>query len=244
MNEKYLVHRDEAIVFDENEKATVMPNYNNLEDILKKENLIEKIEYEIERVKNIMENIEILGLKKKKNFAGLICFGLCTLLCIVLTAGNAYEQPELNRNLMEIMSSNAYIIKPMACITLVASPIFHFIGIQADSRKEFNGYKCRLMYLNAKLSKEKEELAKLKQNSRLKDDDKAPVKVTTIREDIDELLSLKRALISCYDIGYAVDEYSKYLENGTLDERINDMQLGDSGTQLIKKFISEQKRSK
>lgn len=66
MNEKYLVHKDEAIVFDENEKATVMPNYNNLEDILKKENLIEEIEYEIERVKNIMENIEILGLKKKK----------------------------------------------------------------------------------------------------------------------------------------------------------------------------------
>lgn len=244
MNEKYLVHKDEAIVFDENEKATVMPNYNNLEDILKKENLIEEIEYEIERVKNIMENIEILGLKKKKNFAGLICFGLCTLLCIVLTAGNAYEQPELNRNLMEIMSSNAYIIMPMACITLVASPFIHFIYMRADPQKEFNGYKCKLNFLNDKLSKEKEELAKLKQNSRLKDDDKTPVKVTTIRKDIDELLSLKHALISCYDIGYDLDKYYEYLEDETLDERIKGMGLEDSGAQLIKKFISEQKRPK
>lgn len=242
MNEKYFTHKGDAIVFDENGNATIIPNSNNLEKILEKENLIENLEEDIERIKKIMSNIRALGLKKRKNFAGLICFGFCTFLTIFITAAGVYEHPEFNRNLSEIINNNAYIIQPLTCISLIASPIFHFIGIQADPRKKFNGYKCRLMYLNAKLSKEKEELAKLKQNSRVKDGDKIPVRMTTIKEDIDKLLSLKRELTSCYDIGYDVDKYSKYLENGTLDEKISDMQLGDSGTQLIKKFISEQKR--
>ena len=196
MNKEYVYKDGKALIIDENGKQKETDYYDNLDEVLAKENLIENME----KYKKKLEK-EINNLKNYKFHKIYFLFSLIGLPLISLLM--SYIFPILLIGTNEILKLIAQFVVPL----------FSLIGITM-AYCEYIEYKTAL---NIQRGKEtKLELLKSTIKSSKEDDDFSIKKV----EDKKYINNLSVALDFFYDLGYNEKKYYKLYKKGKLGNKL------------------------
>ena len=235
MNVSYTYIDGKAIIFDENGNQVPVEYYDNLDDILIQENIVETIENRI----NELSNIQILP---KKRFIPLITIGVAIAILVAplilsLISGSNLYITYVDTILGKISFFKMIVIicgvtaGPLALICDIANHQIYNDFIKHNTAKF-----CELEFLTKQLVEEKKKLETLrKEKSKTKED--SNFRVVKV-DDIEKLKQLKHYIELYYSLGYDIEKLYKYLENGTLEEFLNNSYNTDD-VELSKQFLEK-----
>lgn len=232
MNKEYTYIDGKVIVRDEKGKQKVVEYYDNLDDVLKQENLLENIQKRIIQLK--IEKEKLGANKKYKPFyclltalAGVfICLSLITVLChynILIT---------FDMVLMKNLCLGASGI--MVLTGVLFDTVGHIFNKRVKKRKKV--VNDELDILEKIEDAEKEKLEKLK-NDKVKENEPTEFKTTKLN-DIESLNNLKSRLQLYYKINDNLKKYYDYLQQGKLDQELSNC-YNETDIEIAKKIIEE-----
>lgn len=246
MNKQYICKDDKVIVSNEEGLLREIPNYNNLEEILEQENIIDNIEKEINRLIILRDNPKPLS----KHFQKGIKYALLILVPVIIELLSkglhfpiaTYETP------IGIMS----VTSAMELCIAVGLIIGEAINMYRDNKEQTErdntkkGLEASINYLNKVLNKEYIKLNKLnKENNVTYDND---FEVGTIKiHDPKYLSEIDNYKMVNYKVCSNIKKYYKHYLSGTLHfllEKENDINnfdnyydvIEEEGPKLIKNF--------
>ncbi len=155
MNEKYIYADGKVVVIDSN-GGSIRDYTDNIEDILVKENIVEKTEKELEKEK---ENLIDLKSYKKlllKYYGGGITVAGIGLAGAIALLTPIHGSPLLAWTGVATFSTGLTILE----IGLIRRWIFNYQEI----KKEINGTEREIKFLTKKLAEEKDNLINIKQS--------------------------------------------------------------------------------
>ncbi len=235
MNVSYTYIDGKAIIFDENGNQVPINYYNNLDDVLIQENVIETIENKIKE----LGNIKILPKKRFIPFT-TICATIVILVAPLIlglifginmyttSVSTAFGEMNLFKMIAIICGVT---IEPVAIITDILNH-----SIYNDFVKHNNAKVSELEFLKSKLIKEKEKLNSLKKES-FECEEKKDFKTVKVN-DIEELKQLKNMLLLYYDLGYNSKKYYTYQQQGKLRKKLA-KKYSEEDIKLIEQYLEE-----
>ena len=235
MNSSYTYINGKAIIFDENGNQVPINYYNNLDDVLVQENVVETIENKIKE----LGDIKILPKKKFIPFT-TICITIGILiapLILSLIFGINMYTTCVNTafgemNLFKIIAIICGVTtEPVAVITDILNH-----SIYNDPIKHNNAKVSELEFLKRKLVEEKEKLNTLKKQS-IETEKKEDFKIVKV-DDIEELKQLKNMLLLYYDLGFNPKKYYKLQQQGKLKERLA-KKYSENEIKLVEQYLEE-----
>ncbi len=235
MNISYTYIDGKAIIFDENGNQIPTKYYDNLDEVLVQENVVETIENGIK----YLGDIKTLPKKKFVPFKtiGVILTILVAPIIINLISGiNIYTMPS-NPTSGEMSLFKFIVIN--SAITIVPLSLLIDIGdhlIYKSKVKKQNAKKCELEFLKKQLVEEKQKLESLK-NEKNKEKEDFTFSIVKVN-DVEQLKQLKHYIELYYSLGYDIKKLYKHLENGTLEKFLNKSYNTDD-VQLAKDFLEE-----
>ena len=213
---QYIYNDGKALIVDDKKKQSLVDYYDNLDDVLVKENLIEKIESEIVKVKN-----EINSIKKRSIPAvwlGVLFLSLLPMLISSTLFKGADEVMTIfgfmiNENVLPgcIVSSFVFVI---SLVLAVSETIF--INM---SRRDKHARKLQLSVLEQRLKEEKNMLEELKLDK--SNTEKQNDFYLTFVNDKKALSDLKKYLQTFYELGFSEDKYYKRYQKNKLSKCFN-----------------------
>ena len=217
MNKECIYINGNVLVEDENRKKKEVQYQDNIEEILYEENVIESIGNK--RNELIYKKARInLKLKKKTNKVFRIILILSSIISAVIIPQTMISTTAL---------LGVFHVKDVVTIALlIASIAFNVFDVVSEKkekenlRKETSAITCELEFLYKQLDKEKEKLEELN-NNKTKENIPEGLKISKIN-DRDLLENIKHNLELHYNLGYNLEKYYKYLEDGILEEKINE----------------------
>ena len=217
MNKECIYINGNVLVEDENRKKKEVQYQDNIEEILYEENVIESIGNK--RNELIYKKARInLKLKKKTNKVFRIILILSSIISAVIIPQTMISTTAL---------LGVFHVKDVVTIALlIASIAFNVFDVVSEKkekenlRKETSAITCELEFLYKQLDKEKEKLEELN-NNKTKENIPEGLKISKIN-DRDLLENIKHNLELHYNLGYNLEQYYKYLEDGILEEKINE----------------------
>lgn len=224
MNIAYTYIDGNVIIFDEKGNQIPTEYYDNLDKVLVQENIIEVIEKRIQK-------LEANKLKTKKRFIPTSIFIGIIVWFIAINFIPSLFNIYLFLNTIE-----------MSLITLIASIIFGIILDCQEYRHYKNNLKkemantCELEFLKDKLVEEKQKLESLKKEKSKENEDSA-FRVVKVN-DVEKLKQLKHSLELYRKLGYDLKKLYKYLENGTLEKKLNKY-YSNNDVELARQFLEE-----
>ena len=240
MNTEYVYKDGKALIVDENDNQKTVTYYDNLDDVLVQENLIETMEEEIKKLEK--ETSEYKKSSKLSRFLLvwypflLFTFGPLIMFPVMI---NFFGMNDLvNTSLFGTINSGTLlglISSPMLAVPgLLMTIVLHLQekGFEQDQK----GKATQLKYLKRSLVEEKEtleELKSVKTNSQERDD----FYVSKV-DNIDMLKKLRRFLLFCYDLGYNEEKYFRYYQKGKLNSYLG-KSVNDAGIQIAKEHFEE-----
>lgn len=240
MNKDYVYVDGKVIVRDEKDNYIEKEYYDNLDKVLVKENLIEIIEEQIEKL-TIKDEMS----KKNKNKyiplhmynALLVTFGLPPLLIWYSTGTNPYMHTidTFLGTFNEVVFFN--IISGILSLPIASSLTFVDYSNFKDIKCEKEAIKTELKYLKLRLEKEKENLDSLqKDKTKIKDN----FKFRTIKvDDKNELDKLNKYINLYYELGYNKEKYYNYFINGKLDKKMQ-KKYSEEEIKLMKDYFNQE----
>ena len=235
MNVSYTYIDGKVIIFDENGNQVPVEYYDNLDEVLVKENIIETIENEIKDLGNVKT-------LPKKRFIPLITIGVAMAILIVPLILNLVCGTNIYTTFVDTAFGKINLFKIIASICgITVGPLALFCDIYNhqnynDFIKYNNAKTYELEFLKNKLVEEKEKLESLK-NAKSKEKEDSTFRVVKV-DDIDQLKQLKHSLELYRSLGYDIEKLYKYLENGTLEDKLN-KSYNSEDIQLAKAFLEE-----
>lgn len=222
MNVAYTYIDGKVIILNEKGKQIPIEYYDNLDKVLVQENIIEIIEERIHK-------LEANKLKTKKRFipTNIFISIIVWLITVQFITVNIYSF----LNTIE-----------MNLITLIAATTLGIVFDCQEYRHYKNGIKkemantCELDFLKKQLVEEKQKLETLKKEKSKEKED--PTFRVVVVNDVEKLKQLKHSLELYRKLGYDLKKLYKYLENGTLEEKLNKSYSNDE-IQLAKQFLEE-----
>ena len=238
MNKEYTYIDGKVIVKDENGTQNPIEYYDNLDEVLIQENLIETMEKKISKLEKESEDYK---KHNKKHYIPIIFpFGLLATLI-----GPAYAYWLGNTDIY--VSSVNTIFGTMneavlySCFSTLFLPILSLLELQMyhyykNSKKDEKGINSELEFLKQQIIIEKQKLFELEKEKTKNREDKRfrSVKV----EDLEELKALKSCLDLYYDLGYNGEKYYKYYLQGKLDNKLG-RYYNDTGIEAAKEYLEE-----
>ena len=222
MNKEYSYYDGIAIVKDDKDNQKPVEYTDKLDDILVQENLIETIENDIKCLEKEKRKYKIV---KPKTF--IPPFSIACILSIMFLPAFMYYYfgdtsiyiREVNTIFGAIKSSSFYQLG----LTLGALPISLCIdALSIYDHKHFlkreKGIDQGLEFSRKQLEKEKEKLNELiqKQEKVKREENFALEKIN----DVEKLREFKNMLYLYYNIGKNYEKYSKYYQQGILEEKL------------------------
>lgn len=229
MNKEYIYKDGKIVVIDELGKLKNIDYSDNFNEILIKENLIEQMELEHEKL-----------IKEKKHNKN-ISFKLLTksVFCL-LTIPVVLILLPLITGVVEFVS-----LPIIGCIGATGIPVFLTIFLIYEYNKTDNinkGIENQIKFLESKLNIERENLTKLKRE-KTKEDKIILVPVSKRVDDIQELKRLREQLIVYYNCGYYQARYQKYFKKRNSRKKLlkyyNEEQI-----KLAEEYLSNQNKQK
>ena len=216
MNKEYVYNNGKALIVDDKKKQKLVDYYDNLDDVLVKENLIEEIESEILKVKK-----EIKSIKKRSIPAvwlGVFVFSLIPLLIsTILLKGSG-----------EVMTRFGFMMNESVLVGCIGSSfafgISSLFGINETifiirSRKDKYARELQLNVLEQRLEEEKNMLEELKLDK--SNTEKENDFYLTFVNDKKALSDLKKYLQTFYELGLSEDKYYKRYQKNKLGKCFN-----------------------
>lgn len=229
MNKNYLCANGEVLVIDENGNHTIRDNVDNIDAILVKENVVEKLEKEKKELEYLLKRDEV---PEKYNFKYLKTFIAAGLLSFVFGS------------FMTWFDSSAFFNSLLAfgfCYTLIGLLIYsEDYGNYNRLVKTNNGRLKKLDFIEKKLDKEKSLLEQLtKECSQVTNVENSTVNKVN---DNEEMKKLSELLKIYYELGYNEDYFFDLYSEGKLDYLFDGFYDKDD-VEDIKKFILSKKNN-
>lgn len=246
MNKECIYIEGKAIIVDEKGYNKPIEYYENLEEVLVKENLIETMENkanELNKEKELLEKIKtsafldlIIGI-----MFIVIPYVLPNIFITLLTGSN----PIINSILGSIRSGTLISILMGPVMNVMSIPfLINSYSSTKNRISKINGINSELTYLKNNIENEKQIIKQLKEkeNKSNKIEEYQIIKVN----DKVALKNLRDYLTLYYDCGYNIKKYYKYFEKDLLWKKLCDIYtveqierieeyLEEKGPQLVKK---------
>ncbi len=240
MNREYIYKDGKALIIDENDNQKNVDYYDNLDDVLVQEDVIEVLESEIKQLEE-----ELSSYKKPSKFSRwswiLMPFLIFTFVPLIFSQimGPVFGMDRV---------VNAAIfgsIKAMDLAGLIMSFTFSPFGAllslksyikEKEIDKQLKGKETQLEYSKKELVELKEGLNELKLD---KTNSKKTEEFYVSKVDSkEELKKLRNYLIFCYKLGYNEQKYFKYYQQGKLESYL-EKTTTDTGIEFINKHFEE-----
>lgn len=240
MNKEYTYIDGKVIISDENDNKTQSDYYDNLDEVLVQENIIETMEGKIQELEK-----ESKSYKKynRKHYIPVI-FPMVVLMSTIgapimfnlLTGTNSFAT-YVDTIFGTISQALATSIPMSICFLPLGA------GIELTMYKDYKtslkiekGINSELDFLKKQIEKEKECLEGLKQES-TRDKEKTDFRTVKV-DDLQQLKALRSYLDFYFDLGYNGEKYYQYYQDGQLDKKLQKYYT-DTGIQLAKEYIEK-----
>ncbi len=240
MNKEYTYIDGKVIVSDENGNKVPMEYYDNLDEVLIQENLIETIEDKISYLENESNSY------KKNNKKHYIPFVLPMSILILVFGVPALYSGLNNTNayvstintIFGSMNEAVFSIGLCSITVLPLVSLFELDGYKKhrERLKEEKGVNSELDFLKEQLIKEKEHLIKL-QNDKKRDNENKEFRVVEVN-DLERLRNFRSHMNLFYDLGYNGEKYYKYLQEGKLETKLS-KHYTELGIGVAKEYLEE-----
>lgn len=251
MNTNYIHIDNKAIISDENGNKKVIPYYDNLYDVLTKENIIEKFEKELKKTIDRSNELKKSGKHYFPIFVPevllLIHVGIPILFKYIDKNNTGMLTDPLYGSLTLVNILQIYLDIP--CLTLATLiDILHYSDFMSI-RKEKNGNEVKIEYLKKELNLIKEELKGLNSNktnsSIQKDGEWNETNLENnpfVKDYVNQIINIY------YKLGYDEKKLYKYYLQGKLNKVFegNNLNLAtkyfeEKGNVLSKKYNIKKK---
>ena len=240
MNKGYTYIDGKVVISDENGNHTQSEYYDNLNEVLVQENVIEKMEEKIKELTK--ENEKNSNAKKRyipKHLYLYIMLG-CALatapLFWILTGVNPYISNvdtvfgSVNRALIY---TSVVVVSGMPCCVLMTIDNYRNYRNKVNIG---NGISSELEFLKLQLEKEKENLISLKRDKTRYNEDK---EIKSFKVDDKQRLEALRSYLVLYnDLGYNREKYYRYYKQGKLDYELQ-KHYSENEIKLAKEYLEE-----
>ena len=237
MNKEYTYIDGQVIISDENGKKTPVDYYDNLDEILIQENLIETIENKISLLEK--ESNAYKKYNAKHYIPFFLLMGLMTIVGVPVLFSHCVENPTgyISTSIGEV-NQNLFIFTAFSAITL---PFTGFMELDRytkykDCLKREKGINSELEFLKQQIIVEKERLVELK-SKKTRTNENQDFRVVKVN-DLEILKIFKSWLNLYYDLGYNGEKYYKYYQQGKLDAKLG-KHYTDFGIEIAKEYLEE-----
>ena len=236
MNIEYTYINGKVIICDENDNKTQRDYYDNLDEVLVQENIIEFME---EKIQNLETESQLSNKKNRRRYIP-VAFPM-TLFMTTIGTPTMYNLFTDGANVDTIFGTISIALAAGITMTLTFLPFGSGVELimhneYKNSLRNENGINSELDFLKAQIVKEKEYLDSLKQDQTR---DKENTDFRTVKvDDLQQLIVLRDFLYLYYDLGFNGDKYYKYYQDGKLDKKL-EKYYSDTGIQLAKEYIEE-----
>jgi len=240
MNKEYTYIDGKAIIKDENGNQTPIEYYDNLDEVLVQENVIETME---DRIAYLEKESKEYKKYNRKHYIPVI-FPLSTLMTTVGVPAMFYW---LGNTGIYISTINT-IFGPMneallysglfstLFLPLVGLMEFNMYRQHKDSLKKEKGTNSELEFLKKQIIEEREHLVELKKE-KTGTEVKKEFRVVQV-DDLERLKAVKSWLSLYYDLGYDGEKYYGYYEKGKLDSKLGKY-YNEKGIEVAKEYLEE-----
>ncbi len=240
MNKEYTYIDGKVIIRDEKGSQRPDDYYDNLDDVLVQENLIETME---NRIAELEKESKKYKKYNKKRYIPTI-FPMVTLMTTIGAPVLFYLLTGTNP--LTISTDTVFGVQNLAVsLSTIFSMIFIPIGALVDvalyrQHKDFlktaDGVDSELEFLQKQLVDEKKELEELKED-KTRDREVTTFRVVTV-DDKQQISLLKNYLSFYFNLGYNVRKYYRYYQQGLLDEKLKKSFTPD-GIEAAKEYLEE-----
>ena len=238
MNKEYTYIDGKVILRDDNGNQTLTEYYDNLDDVLIQENLIETMENEIEKSNNKYLELsnETKGCKKTNLTKKVILpHAILTIIALFIPAILELLIPvplssTIIPNFKVWLTAFSFVLTQM----LVTPMTLQNYSSYNESLKKKNGIQTELKHLNEQLMKEKQKLQSLIEN-KTKQKENKEFRVVKVN-DLEQLKELRNNIAFYYDLGYNQEKFYKYFERDNLDKKLNSYYT-EEGVKEAKEYI-------
>lgn len=240
MNKEYIYKDGKALVIDDNNNQKTVDYYDNLDEVLVQEDLIEAMEEEIKKLEK--ETSQYKKDSKLSRFLWVwnpfLIFTFGPLIMFPLLSNFFGINDLVNTSLFGTINSGTYL-------GLISAPLFAIPGSLMTMAIHFKekgleqkqkGKETQLEYLKRNLVEQKENLEELK-SDKTNSKEVEGFYVSKV-DNIEALKKLRNFLSFYYDLGYNEEKYFRYYQKGKLDNYLGKF-VNDVGIQFANQHFEE-----
>lgn len=241
MNKEYFYIDENIIVEDENGNKILRENTNNIEEILKQENVIEILENKLKELEEMLSSYKI---SKKKKF-----FPWATITVIIGGIVMTYICSNIFYPGITIDTIFGTIDKSVAIASLViplSIPLSTFVDLiyyhdYKESLKEEKGIENEINFVKQELQKSREVLFNLENEQKMVHEE-SKFKTTKI-DNLALLKKLKGDLELLHTLGYNENKYIKYYLKGTIDDILKLDNYNDEQIEMAHSYLEDRAKT-
>lgn len=233
MNKECIYVDGKVVVIDENGNKRITENSDKINEILVQENVIETME---KRIKELEK--ELGETEEDRHYIPDLTIGLILSFVVANTILGRIS-PVITNTIFGPMNHTFMTSSLIVALILPLASLmdWSYYKQYKNSKKERQGNISEYEYLKKQLVIEKDKLEELK-NEQTITSETQEFKV----EKVDDLERLKvlRSWFNLYnDLGYNLETFYKYYEQGKLDEKLRKYYT-ETGIEAAKEYVSEQ----
>ena len=239
MNKEYTYIDGNVIIRDENGKQYQTEYYDNLDKVLVQENLVETIENKINELEK--ESVQYGNVPKHYIPITIIMFAIMVTIGVPIIlywlTGNNPLITSINTK-FGTMRLSAFV---SSMVSVLGFPFFGLLELNIYQQykatiKEGQGINSELEYLKNQIVIEKQALEDLKKE-KTQDEENKEFRVVEVN-DTEKLKELRNYLNLYYNLGYNIEKYYKYYEQGKLDDKLK-KQYNNEDINLAIEYLQE-----
>lgn len=240
MNKEYIYIDGKVIISDENTKQKPIEYYDNLDDVLVQENLIETIE---DRIAELEKESKLYKKYNRKHYIPII-LPMVILMTTIGVPIMLYFLTGTNP-LTASVNTTFGVVNQDVLLSFIFSIVFLPLGASIEfnmylqhknSLKKEKGVNSELEFLQKQLIEEKQVLEDLKKDKK-RDKETKEFRVVEV-DDKQQLKALKGYLNLYFDLGYNGEKYFRYYQQGKLDDKLRKYYT-DSDIEVAKEYLEE-----
>lgn len=232
MNSTYSCFENgKVLVTNENGKQIYIDNYDNIDEILAEENVIESIGKKMNELQDMQKKYEKINKRKFIPIMIIISFIISKFVLPIIF--NSFELIIYN----SFLSSN--LINVLLLSFAVVGDTALFLKHKQNIKKQ-KGINSELFYLEHCLKKENSKMKKLLRNSKHQKSSKTSININV--RSSDKIDDINRYLDFYYNIGYNSDRYYNYYINDNVS-RIIKKKYTEEDLDLVRDYFENQSNS-
>lgn len=240
MNKGYTYVDGKVIISDTEGKQVLDEYYDNLDDVLVQENLIETMENRITELEKYSELCKKVNPKHYRPIYFIMIAIMTTIVAPMLSYLLTGTNPFITSidTIFGIVNDAVFEICFFSSLLwpLGALLEFNLYRQYKNSIKKENGVNSELEFLQKQIVEEKRKLEDLKKEKK-KEEKVKDFKVVEV-DDKQQLNALKSYLSLYFDLGYNVEKYFSYYQQGKLDEKLGKCYT-DTDIGIAKEYLEE-----